>query len=55
MVKMRILVVDDEPSIIKFLRANLEAKGYIARFVTSLNRSPFCHLRITLEPVEKLP
>jgi len=28
MVKMRILVVDDELSIIKFLRANLEAKGY---------------------------
>ena len=28
MKKTRILVVDDEPSIIKFLRANLEAKGY---------------------------
>ena len=28
MVKIRILVVDDELSIIKFLRANLEAKGY---------------------------
>jgi len=28
MVKTRILVVDDELSIIKFLRANLEAKGY---------------------------
>ncbi len=28
MTKMRILVVDDELSIIKFLRANLEAKGY---------------------------
>jgi len=28
MIKTRILVVDDEPSIIKFLRANLEAKGY---------------------------
>ena len=28
MIKTRILVVDDELSIIKFLRANLEAKGY---------------------------
>jgi DNA-binding response OmpR family regulator len=28
MVKTRILVVDDEPSIIKYLRANLEASGY---------------------------
>ena len=28
MIKMRILVVDDELSIIKFLRANLETKGY---------------------------
>jgi len=28
MVKTRILVVDDELSIIKFLRANLEARGY---------------------------
>jgi two-component system KDP operon response regulator KdpE len=28
MVKTRILVVDDEISIIKFLRANLESKGY---------------------------
>ncbi len=28
MKKMRILVVDDELSIIKFLRANLEARGY---------------------------
>ena len=28
MVKVRVLVVDDELSIIKFLRANLEAKGY---------------------------
>ncbi|HJX69793.1 MAG TPA: response regulator transcription factor [Dehalococcoidia bacterium] len=28
MVKTRILVVDDEVSIIKFLRANLEARGY---------------------------
>ncbi len=28
MVKTRILIVDDELSIIKFLRANLEAKGY---------------------------
>ena len=28
MIKTRILVVDDELSLIKFLRANLEAKGY---------------------------
>ncbi|GAI65134.1 unnamed protein product, partial [marine sediment metagenome] len=28
MKKTRILVVDDELSIIKFLRANLESKGY---------------------------
>ncbi len=28
MPKTRILVVDDEPSILKFLRANLESKGY---------------------------
>ena len=28
MVMRRILIVDDEPSIIKFLRANLEANGY---------------------------
>ncbi len=28
MVKIRILIVDDELSIIKFLRANLQAKGY---------------------------
>src|SRR3972149_1196905 len=28
MVKTRVLVVDDELSIIKFLRANLEGKGY---------------------------
>ena len=28
MVKTRILVVDDELSIVKFLRANLEANGY---------------------------
>jgi len=26
--RLRILVVDDEPTIIKFLRANLEANGY---------------------------
>ena len=28
MSKIRILIVDDELSIIKFLRANLEANGY---------------------------
>ena len=29
MKKTRILVVDDEPNIVKFLRANLEAKNYV--------------------------
>ncbi len=35
MVKTCILVVDDEPGIVRFVRANLEAKGY--RVLTAMD------------------
>jgi two-component system, OmpR family, KDP operon response regulator KdpE len=42
--RLRILVVDDEPAILRFLRASLESQGYIvsttADAVLLLDRTP---------------